>query len=70
MDVIYEAVIVGQFVANMVVSNSLMLELKAVSEITNAHVAQALNYLTTTDNRLCLILNFGNPNLGIKRVRN
>ena len=70
MDVFYDGVMVGQFVADMVVSGELMLELKAVSDITSAHIAQALNYLTTTDNRLCLILNFGTPKLGIKRVRN
>ena len=70
MDVFYDGVMVGQFVADMVVNGSLLLELKAVSEINNVHIAQALNYLTTTDNRLCLILNFGSPKLGIKRVRN
>ncbi len=70
MDVFYDGVMVGQFVADMVVNGSLLLELRAVSGVTDAHVAQALNYLTTTDNRLCLILNFGTPKLGIERVRN
>ena len=70
LDVFYDGIVVGQFIADIVINGSLILELKAVSGITNEHLAQGLNYLTTTGTRLCLILNFGSPRLGIKRVRN
>lgn len=70
LDVFYDGIVVGQFIADIVVNDSLILELKAVGGITNEHLAQGLNYLTTTGKRLCLILNFGSPRLGIKRVRN
>ena len=70
LNVFYDEIVVGQFVADIVVNGSLILELKAINGITNEHLAQGLNYLTTTGMRLCLILNFGSPKLGIKRVRN
>ena len=66
----YDGVLVGEFIADFIVNNTIILELKAVSAISNAHIGQAINYLTTTDSQLCLILNFGEPKLGIKRIRN
>ena len=68
--VYYDGIVVGEFIADLVVNNTIILELKAISSISNAHVAQALNYLTTTGGQLCLILNFGEPKLGIKRIHN
>ena len=70
LDVHYDGIVVGEFFADIIINGSLILELKAVGGITNEHLAQGLNYLTTTNMRLCLILNFGSPRLGIKRVRN
>lgn len=69
LDVIYDDVVVGQYIADILVENLIILELKATDAITDEHIAQALNYLTTTGWPLCLILNFGTPKLGIKRVR-
>ena len=66
--VYYDGIIVGEFIADIVVNDTIILELKAVNSISNAHIAQALNYLTTTEGQLCLILNFGEPKLGIKRI--
>lgn len=70
LDVYYDGVTVGHFVADIVVNNTIIPELKAVDDISDDHIAQALNYLTTTGCKLCLILNFGTPLLSIKRVRN
>ena len=70
LDVYYDGIVVGQFIADIVVDNTIILELKAADAISNDHVSQALNYLTTTGCKLCLILNFGTPKLGIKRIRN
>lgn len=69
LDVWYEDIVVGQFVADVVVEGMVLLELKMADAICNAHISQALNYLTTTGLPLCLILNFGTSKLGIKRVR-
>ena len=70
LEVYYDGIVVGHFIADVVVNNIIILELKAISSISNAHVAQALNYLTTTGCQLCLILNFGETKLGIKRIHN
>jgi len=50
------------------VAESVLLELKAVRAIDDAHQAQLLSYLKTTGLHLGLILNFGAPRLGIKRM--
>ncbi len=70
LHVYYDEIVVGEFIADIVVNDTIILELKATNSISDAHMAQALNYLTTTGCKLCLILNFGAPRLGIKRVRN
>ena len=70
LEVCYDGMVVGHFVADMVVNGTIILELKATDGISDDHIAQALNYLTTTGSPLCLILNFGEPVLSIKRVRN
>ena len=68
LTVYYDGIVVGEFIADIVVNNTIILELKAVNSISSAHIAQALNYLTTTGGQLCLILNFGEAKLGIKRI--
>lgn len=70
LDVCYDEIIVGHFIADIMVNDTIILELKAVDDISDDHIAQALNYLATTGCKLCLILNFGTPKLSIKRVRN
>ena len=70
LDVYYDGIVVGHFIADIVVNNTIILELKATDDISDDHIAQALNYLTTTGCKLCLILNFGETKLGIKRIRN
>jgi GxxExxY protein len=50
---------VGDFVADLVVENMVILELKAVRAIDEAHKAQLLNYLKATEIEVGLLLNFG-----------
>jgi GxxExxY protein len=50
---------VGQFEADMVVDNSVLLELKAVRCLDSSHYSQLLNYLRATDIEVGLLLNFG-----------
>jgi GxxExxY protein len=64
----YKGVLVGEYIADIVVENSLLLELKAVSRLGGEHEAQLLNYLKATGLSLGLLLNFGRPKLEIKRM--
>jgi GxxExxY protein len=50
---------VGDFVADLLVENTVILELKAVRTIDDAHKAQLLNYLRATEIEIGLLLNFG-----------
>ena len=55
----YEEKIVGEFVADIVVEDKVILELKSVKEIHPAHEAQLTNYLKATGIEVGLIINFG-----------
>ena len=50
---------IGNFEADLVVENVVIIELKAVSNLIEAHIAQLLNYLRATDIEVGLVLNFG-----------
>jgi len=67
--VFYEGVIVGEYFADILVSSAVIVELKAVSQISDLFAAQCLNYLKATGLPICLLLNFGKPRLEIKRYR-
>ena len=58
---------VGEFFADVVVENAVLIELKAVSSLTREHEAQLLNYLTATEIKVGLLVNFGRPKLEWKR---
>jgi len=66
ISVYYEEQVVGDFFADIVVQNAVILELKAVSELTTIHEAQLLNYLKATDMEVGLLMNFG-PKPAFKR---
>ncbi len=68
LPVIYKDVQVGYYVADIVVEGKLILELKSVSRLNDRHVAQVLNYLTTTKFKLALLLNFGGRSLSHRRI--
>jgi GxxExxY protein len=67
LNVYYEGVLVGEFKADIIVENMLILELKAVSSIHVAHELQLVNYLTATGVDNGLLINFGSEELQIKR---
>ena len=64
----YQGVVVGEYCADIVVNGCVLLELKAAKAIDETHQAQLLNYLKATGLKVGLILNFGTPRLGIKRM--
>ena len=57
--VYYEGAIVGDYVADAITADVVMLELKAVRQLTDEHEAQLLNYLKATPIEVGLLLNFG-----------
>ena len=63
----YENDIVGEFIADIIVENTVILELKSVKRIVQAHEVQLVNYLVATGNPVGLILNFGERKVEIKR---
>ena len=64
----YDGVVVGDYGADILVNGLVILELKAAKFIDEIHMAQLLNYLKATGLHVGLILNFGTPKLGIKRM--
>ena len=60
--------VVGQYVADILVDNKIILELKTVDAIADIHKAQVLNYLRATGIKLGLILNFAKPRFEYKRL--
>lgn len=57
--VYYDGVVVGDYFADILVNQSVILELKSVSIIIEEHEAQLINYLKATDIEVGLVLNFG-----------
>ena len=64
----YKGFQVGEYIADIVVEDKLLLELKALSALISSHDAQVMNYLKATNLSVGLLLNFGRPKLGVKRI--
>ena len=63
----YDDVIVGEFMADLIVEGKVMIELKANQALVLANEAQLVNYLTATGIEIGLLINFGAPRLEFKR---
>lgn len=63
----YEGIVVGDFVADIVVEDTVIVELKSVRRLSTAHEAQLVNYLVATGNPVGLLLNFGEEKVEVKR---
>lgn len=59
ISVFYEGAIVGEYYADIVVEDKVILELKAAREVSDEHEAQLLNYMKATKYEVGLLLNFG-----------
>ena len=69
--VYYEKENVGHFLADIVVDETVILELKSVRKIIEAHEVQLVNYLVATGKEVGLLINFGERKVEVKRkVRN
>ncbi|MCP5063541.1 MAG: GxxExxY protein [Ignavibacteriae bacterium] len=56
------------YFADFVVLNNIILEIKAVENLTSSHVKQTINYLAASKLKLGLLINFGEDSLKYKRV--
>ena len=63
----YDGIVVGEYVVDLLVEGTIIIELKAVSALDNTHAAQCLNYLKAIDLKLCLLFHFGKSRLEIRR---
>jgi GxxExxY protein len=63
-------VVVGEYVADILVEHSVLLELKAMKGLDDIHTAQCLNYLKATGLQVCLLINFGGRRVQVKRFVN
>lgn len=66
----YNGMEVGKRRADFVVENQVIVELKAVINLEDVHLAQAKNYVVAYDFPIGLLLNFGANSLQIKKVYN
>lgn len=65
--VYYNNIVIGEFRADVVVENSVIIELKATQHLLPTHEAQLVNYLTATNIEHGLLINFGSEKIEIKR---
>ena len=63
-----DIVLPRKYVADFVVYNEIIFEVKAISQLTNSDIKQTLNYLASSKNKLGLLANFGEDILKYKRI--
>lgn len=68
IEVRYDNVVVGDFAADLLVEECVLVELKTAKALDDAHMAQCLNYLKATGLHICLPVNFGKSKVEIKRI--
>jgi len=62
--------IVGEFFADILVEDKIVVELKAVKKLASEHLAQVINYLKATGFEAGLLINFGGQKLEYRRLNN
>jgi GxxExxY protein len=68
--VVYDGIVVGNYVADLFVEGSVIVELKVAKLIEPVHVAQGFNYLKATGIKVCLLFNFGRKKVEFRRLVN
>jgi GxxExxY protein len=66
--VTYKDHCVGEYFADFIVEDVLVIELKCVDRLANEHTAQCINYLRASGRTLCLLVNFQKPKVEWKRI--
>ncbi len=70
LKVMFRGQTVGEFYPDIVVEDTVLLELKAVKALAPEHLAQVMNYLKATGIEVGFLINFGNPKLEYRRFGN
>jgi GxxExxY protein len=70
LSVLFRGQAVGQFYADILVEDKVIIEIKAVNALTGEHQAQLINYLKGTGKEIGLLVNFGRPKIEYKRLYN
>ena len=70
MKIFYRSEEIGERRVDFFVENKIMVELKAITQLENVHLAQAKNYLEAYNMEVGLLINFGNTSLEFKRLQN
>ncbi len=70
MLIYYKGSVIGKRIVDFWVENTIMLEIKAQSELNDIHLAQAINYLESSAAEIGLLINFGAPSLQFRRLEN
>lgn len=66
--VYYKDILAGEYIADLVIDEKIIVEIKAVSAWNPRHDAQAIHYLAATGMQLALLLNFGTGSLQHRRI--
>ncbi len=69
-NIFYEGIQVGTRRADFIVADQIIVELKAVINLENVHLAQAKNYVIAYDFPIGLLINFGSTSLQYKKIFN
>ena len=64
----YKGQYVGEYFADILVENVLVVELKCVDRLANEHIAQCINYLRASGRTVCLLVNFQKPKVEWRRI--
>jgi len=67
LPVSYKGCLVGQYVADMIVEDRVILELKAQYPLSSTNEAQLINYLHASGKKVGMLLNFATPKATVKR---
>src|SRR4030095_622297 len=70
LPIYYGNIEVGKRRVDFLIESKVIIEIKALSELTDAHPAQALNYLEALNLEIGLLINFGSKSLEVKRLIN
>ena len=70
LTITYDGIVAGEYVADLIVEQALLVELKAANALNEAHHAQCIDCLKAPDLHLGFLLNFGMKRLEIERIVN
>lgn len=68
IEIVFRGQIIGNFFADLLIENKVIVELKAVSTLKTEHQAQVINYLKATGIQVGLLVNFGQPKIEYRRL--